>query len=66
MYVSSKVYVGSIETNKAAKSCPASSPVAWLLQEMDAEAVEKITILFRTTHPVDKHLCTFIDYIWLF
>ena len=65
MHVSSKVHARSVEFDKVAKSTPGTIPVVWLLQEMNAEAIDKLRILFRTAHTVAEHSYLFTDYFWL-
>ena len=64
-HASSKVHARSVEADKAAKSRPGTTPVVRLLQQMNAEAIEKLRILFRTAHAVAKHSRPFTDYVWL-
>ena len=45
-----------------AKSTPGTTLVVWLLQEMNAEALGKLRILFKTTHTVAEHSHLFTDY----
>ena len=65
MHASSKVHARSIEFDKVAKSTPGTIPVMWLLQEMNAEAIDKLRILFGTAHAIAEHSRLFTDYVWL-
>ena len=61
----SAVHAKSELVVKAATLNPGTTPIEQAIQTLNASAVEKLQIFFRTCHALTKHCRPFADYVWL-